>query len=80
MAETGGVDAGLPFFAFLNEKGETIVNSMRPGDGKAKGGNIGHPIEPYEVDWFLAMLKKAVPVMSPDEAKVLENWLRAQKK
>ena len=75
MAKYGGDKAGLPFIVFLNEKAEMVVNSLRP-----QGGNIGHPMEPYEVDWFLAMVKRAVPAMSPEEAKVLENWLRAQKK
>jgi hypothetical protein len=32
------------------------------------------------VDWFLAMVKKAAPTISPDEILVLENWLRTQKK
>ncbi len=75
MAKYGGEKAGLPFIVFLNEKGEMVVNSLRP-----RSGNIGHPMEPYEVDWFLAMVKKAAPAMTADEAKVLENWLRAQKK
>lgn len=80
LAQAGGKDIGLPFFAFLDEKGETIVNSIRPGEGRAGLRNIGHPFEPQEVDWFLMMVKKAAPTISPDEAKVLENWLRAQKK
>jgi len=80
MAQVGGRGQGLPFLAFLNEKGETLVNSIRPGDAQGKGGNIGHPYQPYEVDWFLIMLKKAAPAMSPDETHVLENWLRSQKK
>lgn len=80
MAHAGGKDAGLPFFAFLDEKGETIANSIRPGEGNDAERNIGHPVKPQEVDWFLIMVKKAAPAMSADEAKVLENWLRAQKK
>jgi hypothetical protein len=81
MAKTGGEKAGLPFLAFLDEKGELIVNSMRPpGEGKDKGGNIGHPFQPEEVDWFMVMLKKSAPAMTADEAKTVENWLRAQKK
>ena len=75
LAKMGGKQAGLPFLAFLDEKGELIVNSIRP-----KGGNIGHPAEPAEVDWFLVMLKKAAPAMSPEETKTLEDWLRTQKK
>jgi len=78
--QVGGKGMALPFFAFLNEKGETIVNSIRPGDAQAKEDNIGYPGQPFRVDWFLIMLKKAAPGMSPDETHVLENWLRAQEK
>ena len=80
LARAGGKDIGLPFFAFLNENGETVVNSIRQGEGKAAERNIGHPVQPQEVDWFLVMVKKAAPALTPDEAKVLEDWLRAQKK
>jgi hypothetical protein len=79
-AQTGGKDASVPFFAFLNQKGETIVNSIRPGKGDAGGSNIGHPVQPEEIDWFLVMVKKAAPAITPEEIKVLEAWLRAQKK
>ena len=54
--------------------------SIRQGEGKAAERNLGHPVQPQEVDWFLVMVKKAAPAMTPDEAKVLEDWLRAQKK
>ncbi|MBZ5584054.1 MAG: hypothetical protein LAQ30_17950 [Acidobacteriia bacterium] len=80
MAKLGGKDAGLPFFAFLDAKGDAIVNSMRPVAGKPKPTNIGHPAQPEEVDWFMVMVKKAAPAISPEEAKVLEDWLRNQKK
>ena len=78
LARIGGKDAGLPFFAFLDEKGSLIVNTLRPAGGKSV--NIGHPFEPEEVDWFLVMVKKAAPGISSDEAGVLERWLRNQKK
>jgi hypothetical protein len=70
-----GGDGGLPYFAFLNSGGELIVNSTEPGKG-----NIGHPSEPHEVDWFLAMLRKAATGISADEVAPLEKYLRAQKK
>ncbi len=82
MKEWGGASAGLPFFAFLDAKANLIVNTLnanRPGkDGK--GENIGHPSEPYEVDWFMTMLEKAVPAMAPGERATLERYLRNQKK
>ncbi|MBZ5724999.1 MAG: hypothetical protein LAP87_08385 [Acidobacteriia bacterium] len=75
LAKTGGKDSGLPFFAFLDAKGGTIVNSRRqPG-----GANIGHPYAPEEIDWFLAMVKKAAPGIARDEAATLERYLRSQK-
>ncbi|HYW44724.1 MAG TPA: hypothetical protein VE959_17815 [Bryobacteraceae bacterium] len=79
MARLGG-PSGLPFFAFLDAQGTLIVNSIRPGEGGKPGGNIGHPVEPFEIDWFLTMLGKAVPRMTPEETATLEKWLRAQKK
>ena len=70
-----GTGAGLPFFAFLNAKGEMIVNSKK--DGRS---NIGHPFQAEEIDWFMSMLTKAAPGMSNAERQTIDNWLRTQKK
>ncbi|HTP32553.1 MAG TPA: hypothetical protein VMJ75_10295 [Candidatus Acidoferrales bacterium] len=75
-----GGDSGVPFFAFLASDGSLIVNSIAPPRNGKKGGNIGHPYEPHEVDWFMVMLGKAAPAMTPDERVVIEKYLRAQKK
>jgi hypothetical protein len=75
MEKLGGRNAGLPFFAFLDSKGELIVNSKRPD-----GDNIGHPFAPEEVAWFMQMLKKAAPRMTQSESQTIESWLKAQKK
>jgi hypothetical protein len=79
MTALGG-PSGLPFHAFLDEKGALIVNSMRPGEGGKKPENIGHPDKPEEVDWFMTMLAKAAPAMTHDEAAIIEKGLRNQKK
>ena len=78
MKKLGG-PAGLPYFAFLDSKGDTIVTSMAPGKN-GKPSNIGHPSEPGEVDWFMSMLEKAVPKMTADERGAIEKYLRNQKK
>ena len=75
MNKVGGDNAGLPFFAFLNAKGELIVNSKKDG-----GDNIGHPYQPEEVSWFMTMLSKAAPDMDKGERQVTESWLLNQKK
>ena len=81
----GGGPGGIPFYAFLDERGEMIVNANAPakleaGNGGYKGGNIGHPDKPEEVDWFMVMLSKGAPGMTADERANIEHWLRNQKK
>jgi thioredoxin-related protein len=90
LAALGGARQGMPFFAFLGGQaapffasmdgpGAMIVNSIDPGGDGKKGGNIGHPAEPHEVDWFLVMLGKAAPGMTAGERGVIEKYLRTQK-
>jgi len=76
----GCKDSGLPFFAFLDASGKLLVNSYRPVQGKPASVNIGHPMEPEEVDWFMIMLQKVVPALTPEEARPIETYLRNQKK
>jgi thiol-disulfide isomerase/thioredoxin len=76
MAKLGGKGSSIPFFAFLDSRGEAIVNSIRPGDGKSGAENIGYPNEPHEIDWFMTMLGKAAPQMPAAEAATIEQWLR----
>jgi hypothetical protein len=80
LAKVGGRNSGLPFFAFLDAGGEMIVNSTRPAAGKSGPSNIGYPSAPEEIDWFLVMLKKAVPNMTPAESGTIEQWLRQHSK
>ena len=79
LKQLDGADAGLPFFAFVDAKGELIVNSKRPVAGKG-GNNIGHPFAPEEIAWFMTMLKKAAPRLTSIESGTVENWLKHQKK
>jgi thiol-disulfide isomerase/thioredoxin len=73
LKDLGG-PAGLPYSAFLDAKGAQIVNS------KFKGENIGYPGEPSDIDWFIQMMKKAAPNMSPDDLKTIETALRSFKR
>jgi thioredoxin-related protein len=67
---------GVPFFLFLDANGEPIVDSKRPVEGRPGGANIGYPAKPEEIDWFMTMLKKAVPSMTADESHTIDEWLR----
>jgi thioredoxin-related protein len=80
-AKLGGTNAkgrvsGVPSIVFLDAAGEPIVNSYRPVSGRPKGANIGYPATADEIDWFMAMLKKAVPTITVDESHTIDEWLR----
>jgi len=69
LQKFGGPD-GLPYSAFVDGQGSLIVNS------KHNGQNIGYPGEPKEIDWFVQMMRKAAPGMSPADLKIIETALR----
>jgi thiol-disulfide isomerase/thioredoxin len=71
-----GENPGFPLIAMLDANGKQIVNSMRPEKGKAPS-NIGYPSAPFEVDWFMQMLKQAAPSLSPQDTATIYNWLHA---
>jgi thiol-disulfide isomerase/thioredoxin len=75
-----GGPAGLPYSAFVNAGGELIVNSKNASSAGPGGGNVGHPMTPDEIDWFVAMMKKAAPAMSVVDLKTIEDALRSQKR
>lgn len=74
----GGKDAGWPFLVILNAKGRPIISSFRP-DAKAKSGqtNIGYPVLPVEVNWFMTMVRRGAPSLSRAERAKVRAWLTA---
>jgi len=79
LVELGGVtggEGGIPFIVLLDAKRKLIANSNRPVKGKAEVEGIGYPTEPEEIDWFMTMLKKGAPLLTKDDAQVVEEWLR----
>ncbi len=79
MNELKGQQAGLPFFAFVDANGKMIENSKRKAKADDPGQNVGHPVAPEEIAWFMDMLKKGAPKMTSAERTALETWLKAQK-
>jgi hypothetical protein len=59
----------------MDEQGKVIVNSFRQVAGSKRGENVGYPAIPAEIDWFMEMLKRAAPEISPAEAKTIRQWL-----
>lgn len=73
-----GADYGLPVFVFLDGKGVLLTTSMRPSEKSKNGENIGYPVEPQEIDWFMTMMRKSVPAMSAADSSVIESYLKTR--
>jgi len=75
----GGKGAGWPFLVILNADGKPVVDSFRP-DPKSKTGkaNIGYPVLPQEIDWFMTMLRRGAPPLSPQDRAQVRAWLTAE--
>jgi hypothetical protein len=74
QASLGGKDSGYPFIVMLDASGKPIVDSIIPRDHRHPG-NIGYPVQPYEVDWFLEMLKRAAPSLTAKDTATIRDWL-----
>jgi thioredoxin family protein len=74
QASLGGKDSGYPYLVMLDPSGQPIIDSIASGD-HGHPGNIGYPAAPYEVDWFMEMLKKAAPSLTAEDTATIRNWL-----
>jgi thiol:disulfide interchange protein len=69
----GGVgEPGFPFLIMTDENGKPIVNSYRNGNVDS---NIGYPAVQKEIDWYIEMLKRAAPALSPEDLAAMHAWL-----
>jgi thiol-disulfide isomerase/thioredoxin len=74
----GGKEAGWPFLVMLDANGNPIVDSNRPDPKSTMGkSNVGYPAAPEEVDWFVEMLRRGAPSLSPQELASVHAWLTA---
>ena len=77
LAKLGGANIGIPYLVMLTPDGHTIVNSLRPDPSAPAGGNIGYPSIPVEIAWFMQMLQKSAPTLTPQDTSTLHAWLVA---
>lgn len=75
----GGQGAGWPFIVVLNASGHSLITSDRP-DPSAKNGrtNIGYPVAPQEIDWFIQMISRGAPSISQYNLNRIRAYLQAQ--
>ena len=65
---------GIPWFVFLEAKGDPIANSNGPK------GNIGYPATSEEIQHFLTMLRKTARKIEPAQIDQIEAALKAEGK
>jgi hypothetical protein len=75
MSSLGGADTGIPFTVMLDPHGESITDSLRPDSASRGGSNIGFPTQPPEIDWFMRMLHRGAPNLTPQETATIRTWL-----
>jgi len=63
---------GIPWFAFLDAKGEVLANSDGPK------GNIGYPMTADEIAQFVALLKKTARKLDDSDIAAIEKALKAE--
>jgi hypothetical protein len=66
-------EPGFPFLVITDENGSPIINSYRNGNAE---GNVGYPASPEEIDWYVEMLKRGAPALSPEDLAATSAWLR----
>lgn len=62
----GGDKQGIPFFAILDKDLNVKINSIQKGD---EPGNIGFPVEDFEIAHFMKMIKTTSKLTIPELAK-----------
>jgi thioredoxin-related protein len=63
-------EQGIPWFVFLDAKGEAIADADGPK------GNIGYPAAPEEISHFMKMLGKAVRKIDAADLETIEKTLK----
>jgi len=73
LGASGTNEPGFPFIIITDPSGQPIVNSYRNGDTK---DNIGYPAIPKEFDWYIEMLKRGAPALTPTDLAATHTWLQ----
>jgi thiol:disulfide interchange protein len=73
---TGGKKAGLPFYVFLDARGNKIADSYAMPDKS----NIGFPATPEEIDAFMALLDRTAPRLDAPGRAAVVAYLHATAK
>ena len=66
----GTEETGLPFFAIVSPKGIKLADSIGPQ------GNCGFPVEPFEIEHYMKVVKATAGKLTLAQLAVLEGGLK----
>jgi thiol:disulfide interchange protein len=72
MERWGGAKAGLPFYVFLDARGNKIADSNAMPDQT----NIGFPATKLEVERFMALIERTAPKLTADDRAAIARYLQ----
>ena len=71
MDKNGAGKAGVPYYLLLDKNGMKLNDSM----AMPKGGNIGYPATPEEIQIFGSLLPKAAPRLTATQRASIAEYL-----
>lgn len=63
-------DKGLPFSVILDSKGKKLA------DSECEKGNVGYPVEPFEIDHFMKIIRDTGKKLTPTQVALIERTLK----
>ncbi len=63
---------GVPFFAILDSNGKKLA------DSRGEKGNVGFPVEPFEIEHFMKVVSATAKSLSKKELEILKHGLTAK--
>jgi thioredoxin-related protein len=73
MNKFGGEKSGLPFYVFLNSKGNKIADS----NVMPENSNIGYPGTPEEIEAFVKLVNKSAKHICEKDISIITEYLKA---
>jgi thioredoxin-related protein len=72
---------GFPFWTILDSTGTVLSNSVASIPGVVnQSTNVGYPSKPWQIDYYLSVLKQVAPAMAKEEINILAMKLKANNK
>ena len=70
----GNDETGIPYFVILAPDGNGNGDTHKLADAIGPDGNVGFPVEPQEIDYFLTALRKGTDISTKEETTLRSEF------